>query len=159
MNKIMTLVIGIIIGIFFVAVIGWLVMPKLMLNEGRSPYDLEKTIETIKQNAIKEGWVIASVKPLHQSIVKHGGAQVLPVYLINLCEANHASNILKEDKNRLVSVMMPCTITVYEKSDGKVYVGRMNAGLLGKMFGGTVAKVMGKTVATQQNQFVDFLLD
>ena len=35
--------------------------------------------------------------------------------------------------------MMPCTISVYEKSDGKTYIGSMNAGLLGRVFGGTVA--------------------
>jgi uncharacterized protein (DUF302 family) len=49
---------------------------------------------------------------------------------------------------------MPCTISVYEKSDGKAYIGSMNAGLLGKMFGGTVAEIMGEKVADDQQAFI-----
>ncbi len=82
-----------------------------------------------------------------------------PVILINLYQANHAYNILKEDNNKVISVMMPCTISVYQKSNGLVYVGTMNAGLLGTMFGGTVAEVMGGAVAAQQHKFLSFLND
>ncbi len=51
--------------------------------------------------------------------------------------------------------MMPCTISVYEKSDGKTYIGHMNAGLMGGMFGGDVAEVMG-VVDGQQHDFLSF---
>jgi uncharacterized protein (DUF302 family) len=50
---------------------------------------------------------------------------------------------------------MPCTISVYEKKDGKTYIGTMNAGLLGDMFGGTVTTVM-KEVASDQQSFIAF---
>jgi uncharacterized protein (DUF302 family) len=50
---------------------------------------------------------------------------------------------------------MPCTISVYEKSDGKVYIGTMNAELLGKMFGGTVAEIMGDSVAADQRKIIE----
>ena len=50
---------------------------------------------------------------------------------------------------------MPCTISVYQKSDGKTYIATMNAALLGKMFGGTVAEIMGDKVAVDQKKFVD----
>jgi uncharacterized protein (DUF302 family) len=53
--------------------------------------------------------------------------------------------------------MMPCTISVYQKTDGKAYVGAMNAGLMGKMFGGVVAEVMGNVVAKQQKSFIRFV--
>jgi uncharacterized protein (DUF302 family) len=53
-----------------------------------------------------------------------------------------------------MSVFMPCTISVYEKSDGKASIGTVNAGLLGRMFGGTVAEIMGKKVAADQKIFV-----
>jgi len=43
------------------------------------------------------------------------------------------------DDARLVSAMMPCTISVYEKDDGNIYVAHMNAGLMGKVFGGVIA--------------------
>lgn len=75
--------------------------------------------------------------------------------LVDLCEPNHASNILRHDQDRIVSVMMPCTISVYRKSDGKTYIGHMNAGLMGGMFGGHVAKVMSE-VDGQQQEFLAF---
>lgn len=45
-----------------------------------------------------------------------------------------------------------CTISVYEKKDGRTYIASMNAGLLGKMFGGSIAEVMGDVVAKQQQE-------
>ncbi|MCK4843042.1 MAG: DUF302 domain-containing protein [Methylococcales bacterium] len=131
-------------------------MPGMMLTERQSPYSVDETVEKITANAKAEGWVISSIQSLHQSVKKHGGGDLSPVILINLCQANHAYNILKEDDNKVISVMMPCTISVYQKSDGHVYVGTMNARLLGTMFGGTVAEVMGGTVAAQQKKFIAF---
>ncbi|MBN2508370.1 MAG: DUF302 domain-containing protein [Verrucomicrobia bacterium] len=137
-------------------VAGVLLMPRLMLREQRSPYNLLQTVQRITTNAVTQGWTVSSVVPLDESIRKHGGGQVRPVRLVNLCQAHHAATILNEDKARIVSVMMPCTIAVYEKADGKVYVGTMNAGLLGRMFGGVVAAIMGGPVAREQRQFVGF---
>jgi len=121
------------------------------------PVWVEETVAKIQQKAVDMGWVVSGVIPLNDSVKKHGGGDLPPVRLINLCQANHAFNILQEDANKVLSVMMPCTISVYEKTDGKTYVGTMNAGLLGKMFGGTVARVMGGEVAAQQREFLSAL--
>jgi uncharacterized protein (DUF302 family) len=114
-------------------------------------------VAAIKEKAIAEDWVVAGVMPLDESVKKHGGGDLPPVRLVNLCQAHHAHAILQEDGNKIVSVMMPCTISVYEKTDGDTYVGVMNAGLLGKMFGGTVAQVMGGEVAAAQQEFISFV--
>ena len=155
--QIRSLLIGFVAGVILVSVVGWLMMPGLMLKEYQSPFGVEETVEQISQRAIAEGWVVSGVTPLNNSVKKHGGGNLPPVSLINLCQAHHAFNILKEDKNKIVSVMMPCTMSVYQKADGKTYIGTMNAGLLGKMFGGTVSKVMGEEVAEQQQKFISFV--
>ena len=67
----------------------------------------------------------------------------------------HLGVLLAEDQTRILSILMPCTITVYKKDNGKTYIGMMNAGLMGKMFGSTVARVMGE-VAKDQKQMVTF---
>ncbi len=154
--KVATIIIGFILGVVITGITVWLIMPGMMLTERQSPYSVDETVEKITANAKAEGWVISSIQSLHQSVKKHGGGDLSPVILINLCQANHAYNILKEDDNKVISVMMPCTISVYQKSDGHVYVGTMNARLLGTMFGGTVAEVMGGTVAAQQKKFIAF---
>jgi len=146
---------GFIAGVIVTGIIGWNMMPGMILHENVSPYGTEKTINIIKANAANIGWVVPSIKPLHKSILKHGGGKILPTMLVNLCQANHAFSILNEDENKKISVFMPCTISVYEKADGKTYIGSMNAGLLGQMFGGTVAEVM-KNVASDQQSFIEF---
>jgi len=155
--KFINIMFGFVVGVILAGITGWIIMPGMMLTEQLSPYSVEQTVEKITSNAKAEGWVISSIKPLHESVKKHGGGNLHPVILINLCQADHAYKILQEDRNKVISVMMPCTISVYQKSDGGVYVGTMNAGLLGTMFGGTVAEVMGGTVAAQQQKIILFL--
>lgn len=116
---------------------------------------MEETVALISKNALAKGWVVPSVSPLHKSVKKHGAGDILPVMLINLCQAHHAKNILSDGTARKISVFMPCTISVYTKADGKTYISYMNASLLGKMFGGIVAKVMGE-VSVDQLSFIAF---
>ncbi|MEA3411626.1 MAG: DUF302 domain-containing protein [Pseudomonadota bacterium] len=154
-------VLGLIVGAGALGVVAYNSAASMMLVEMESPYSLEESIAKIKEGAKKinkrEGtmWVSPDVKSLHKSIKKHGGADVAPVMLVDLCEPTHATRILTEDDARIVSVMMPCTISVYEKSDGKVYIAHMNAGLMGGMFGGIVAEVMGE-VNGQQHEILGF---
>lgn len=91
---------------------------------------------------------------LEKSVKKHGGPDVLPVRLINICQAQHAGKILSDDTARRASVLMPCTIAVYQKKDGKTYIGTMNAGIMGKLFGGVIAEVMSGPVSADQEAFV-----
>ena len=156
MKIVISLVVGLIAGMVLAVFIGWSMMPGMMLEEQRSPYDVDETVDLIKENAESHGWVVSGTKKLHKSIKKHGGGELPPVVLVNLCQPHHAYKILDEDQNKVVSVFMPCTISVYQKSDGGVYVGNMNSGLLGRMFGGTVAEVMGGAVAEDQQKFIAF---
>jgi uncharacterized protein (DUF302 family) len=155
MNNIVSVTFGFVLGVIVTGLVGWNLMPGMMLHENLSPYGVDETVNKIKENAISKGWVVPSVKPLHKSVLKHGGGELRPVMLVNICQANHAYNILREDGNKVISVFMPCTISVYQKSDGKTYVGTMNASLLGEMFGGTVAEVMSDVAVEQQN-FIEF---
>ncbi len=161
MKSALSFVIGIIVGAGLLGVAAWSSAPSLMLSEIESPYGVDETVAKIQESAKRVNqekgtrWVSPSVKPLHKSIKKHGGADLLPVMLVDLCEPDHASNILRNDQDRILSVMMPCTISVYQKSDGKTYIGHMNAGLMGGMFGGNVAKIMS-VVDDQQQEFLAF---
>ncbi|NOQ89993.1 MAG: DUF302 domain-containing protein [Gammaproteobacteria bacterium] len=155
MKSITGITFGFVLGVVVTGLAGWNMMPGMMLQEGLSPYGIDETVNKIKENALSKGWVAPSVKPMHKSILKHGGGELRPIMLVNLCQPNHAFNILREDESKKISVFMPCTISVYEKSDGQTYVGSMNAGLLGEMFGGTVAEVMSE-VAVDQKSFIEF---
>lgn len=130
--------------------------PKQMILEKVSPYDsVEDTVAAIKKKVeATEGWVVNGVKPMNKKIKKLGGPEILPVTLIDACNPHHAGAILKNDEDRYAAVMMPCTVAVYEKSDGKIFIGYVNARLVGQMFGGAVAKIMGGSVADEQEKFL-----
>ncbi len=130
--------------------------PKQMIQEKESPFaTVEETVAVIKKNIeATEGWVINGIKPMDKKIKELGGPKILPVTLIDACNPHHAGAILQNDADRYASVMMPCTVSVYQKTDGKVYVGYVNARLVGQMFGGGVAKIMGGAVADDQDKFL-----
>ncbi len=132
-------------------------MKSMMFDERVSPYGVEETISKIQENAKAIGWVSPGVKNMNKSIAKHGGPDIGgPVRIVELCNAKHASNVLKVDDGRYAAVLMPCSIAVYTKSDGKTYVASMRAGLMGSMMGGVVADVM-EVVDADQKKILAFL--
>jgi uncharacterized protein (DUF302 family) len=156
MKKGMTLAVGLCLGAGVLAVAGALLAPKAMLKEQLSPYNHPETVAQI-QHAVTNGeWIISHTMDMQKSLAKHGKV-VGRVTVLKICEPNHAEKILQDDDAMYVSVMMPCSIAIYDKSDGKTYVSTMNAGLMGRMFGGTVAKVMAGAVASETAAFTDFL--
>ena len=150
------IILSVAVGIIVAAVAGWIIMPKQMIKERKSPLGYEETIEKIQNNITENGWIISSTMHLDKSLKKHGKI-VPPTTLINLCQPDYAAAILKDDNARYISIMMPCTISVYQKDDGNTYVATMGMKLMGKMFGGLIAEVMGGAVAEEEEAFTAFL--
>lgn len=147
---------GLIIGIVLTAVTAKLAAPNLMLKERISPLSYEETVAKIESSVTNGGWVISQKMDMQKSLAKHG--QTAPrVTLLKICEPHYAAKILNDDDALSVSLMMPCTISIYEKSDGQVYVATMNAAVMGRIFGGTVSEVMAGSVAPETAEFTDFL--
>lgn len=155
-NKAITLVIGIIAGAMLAGITMAYVMPKMMLHEKESPLGYTETIQHLENVITNGGWIISRTINLQKSIAKYEKT-IPPVTVIKICQADYASKILNVDEAMYVSVMMPCSMAVYQKSDGKTYVSTMNTGLMGRMFGGVVAKIMGGPVAADEEQFLEFL--
>lgn len=154
MKKSLAQVVGIVL---LVALVSGCSMKSMMVQERVSPYDVDKTVKTIQENATAIGWASPGVKNMNKSIKKHGGPDIGgPVRIVELCNAGHASKILSTDEGRYSALLMPCAVAVYTKSDGKTYVSSMKAGRMGSMMGGIVAEVMAD-VDDDQNKFLDFL--
>lgn len=145
---------GFFAGIVVFALLAWQVGGNLMVQEYESPYGLEETTARIQHNIQAAGWDLSGLRSPSNTIRKMG-ATVPNVMLIEACNPDYSKPILKERDSRILSILMPCTITVYEAEDGKVYIGLMNAGLMGHMFGLKVGEIMGK-VAKDQKRFITF---
>jgi len=149
-TKLLTFVSGFVIGFIIMAISVWIMMPNLMISVHESKYDVDRTTEEITNIALKSGWKIPKIYDIQKGLVKDGHGEMTKMRIMSLCQPIHAYNILKEDRNKKVSAIMPCRISVYEDSNGKTYITAMNVRLMSKMFGGTIEKVMAK-VANEED--------
>jgi uncharacterized protein (DUF302 family) len=109
-------------------------------NQSRLPYEM--TLETLAASIQAGGWKVLISHDL-KAILDGKGYNVLPVTVMEMCNPRHSSRLLAGDDDRNMASLMPCRVAVYEKSDGKTYVSRMNAGMFAGMLGGLVEEVMG----------------
>jgi uncharacterized protein (DUF302 family) len=112
-----------------------------MLLENESKFDFKETVEMLKQEAEKMSWKISGKHDLQQSL-KASGTEVLPVTVLAICHPKHSSKVLTLDDERIVSTLMPCRISIYQKSNGKTYISRLNSSSVADSFSGIVAQVM-----------------
>ncbi|MEJ1361725.1 MAG: DUF302 domain-containing protein [Candidatus Sedimenticola sp. (ex Thyasira tokunagai)] len=75
---------------------------------------------------------------------------------LRLVKAVKANSYPSNDDNKYVSVMMPCSISVYEKQDGNTSVASMNMSLMSKVMGSEVGAIL-KRVAEEDAAILEFL--
>jgi len=142
------LVVGAVLGIALTAVVTVVAMRSLMIVRHESKLGFDDTVAAIEAAIAENGWVSPQTVDMQKSMAKHGVEFPHRIKLVKLCKATYAAQVLTDSRH--MSSLMPCTIAVYEDDDGKVYVAKMNTGLMGKVFGGTVAEVMGGSVARDE---------
>ncbi len=96
-----------------------------IIIEQVSPFDVETTVEKLIAAAALRDWQNPAVHNLQQSLAK-AGKEVRPVQVIEICKPEYSGKMLEKSDERIVSVMMPCRISVYQKDDGKTYVATLN---------------------------------
>ncbi|MEE9303651.1 MAG: DUF302 domain-containing protein [Thiotrichaceae bacterium] len=146
MSRFLTILISFILGAVVATVVGMNVLPGLMIKEIPSPLGFEETVEKIQANAKEMGWKGSSKwnVDFQKNLLKVVNIDVGPNMVIKKCEPKAAADILIHDELKQLSVMMPCTIAVYDKSDGKTYVAIMNMSILGSLFGDVVKGLTDK---------------
>lgn len=117
--------------------------PSMMMLEDESVYGFDETVSAFEREVKAAGWKIAGLHDMKQ-ILAGFGHDVLNVKIYELCSSKYSAVILERDDERIVSPLMPCRVAIYEKSDGKTYITRMNSILMAKPFGGLIDEVMQK---------------
>ena len=148
---------GLVAGIALLGVVMFFIAGSFMFNEIESPFGVEETAARIQQNIQRlenRGWKLSGLRDPSKAVAA-SGTNVLPVLLVEACSTKYSAPLLKDDETRALSILMPCTITVYKKDNGKTYITLMNSGLMGQLFGTNVAKIMAE-VAKDQAEFVKF---
>jgi uncharacterized protein (DUF302 family) len=112
-----------------------------LVIENRSNFDFGKTVDLLVSEAERRDWKVPAIHDLQQSLAKSGKI-VKPVKVIEICKPEYSGQMLELNDERIISVMMPCRISVYEKEDGLTYIGLINAGDLASGLPVTIARVM-----------------
>ncbi len=148
MNLVMVLIIGILIGMVILGLIVKSVMSKKMIVEFKSNKSfeetcnaLEKTVEEFKS----QGWGHPLEKWHFYKLLEKknhipDGIKNKMIYFI--CNSELAKDVITGD--RKMSAMMPCSWSVYETTDGEVFVAKMNIGLMSMLFSGIIKETMRK---------------
>ena len=114
-----------------------------MFFENRSKYGFEETINQLTELVPENEWKIIQILDLQETMRKNG-KDVLPVKVVEMCKPDYAYKLLSDDSLRIYANMMPCRVSVYEKSDGNTYISRMNSAMFAEQIGGVMQDVMSK---------------
>lgn len=95
------------------------------ITELLSKYDFGKTVELLISEAERRNWKIPAVHDLQQTLAK-SGINVKPVKVLEICKPQYSAKILELNDERIISVMMPCRISIYQKDDGGTYMAIIN---------------------------------
>jgi uncharacterized protein (DUF302 family) len=118
-------------------------MENKIVIEHKSRFGFEKTVEMLVADAEKREWKVPAVHDLQQSLAK-SGKDVRPVKVIEICKPQYSGQMLELNDERIISVMMPCRISVYEKDDGLTYVSLINTGEMVSGLPAKIARVMAE---------------
>ena len=112
-----------------------------MFIENESIYGFNETVEKFTEAVASIGWKVSHIHDLQETLHKNN-YEVLPIKVIEICKPSYSVKLLEKDKERLYSSLMPCRISVYETSDGKTRISRMDSGAMAAQIGGLVNEVM-----------------
>ncbi len=120
--------------------------------ELQSKFGFEKTVELLSSEAEGRQWKVPFIHDLQASLAK-SGKSVRPVKVIEICKPEYSGKMLELNDERIISVMMPCRISVYEKDNGLTYISLINAGDLSAGLPEKIAGVM-KTASDETFEIV-----
>lgn len=132
-------------------------MEKLFI-EVQSNYNFDQTMEKLTETILMSGWKIPHVHDLQETMRKNQ-FDVLPVIVLELCKPAYSVKLLERDDERIYSSLMPCRISVYNKSDGYTYVSLMNSGTIAAQLGGMVELVMTDAYLESQKFIKSVIID
>jgi len=111
--------------------------------EYTSLYTFDETVAKLTDSVFDGGWKNPATHDLQATLAK-SNIEILPVKVIELCNPSIAYKVLKGDDTRIYANMLPCRISVYNKSDGKTYISIMNFAVLAQQIGGITEIAMNE---------------
>lgn len=130
--------------------------PMEMIIEVSSPLGFDETVEKLKSNAKALGWKVPKkwAKNFQKNLKHVTKIDIGRNLVVEMCEPWAAAKLLVHDEYKKLLPMMPCSVAVYEKSDGKVYISMINMRVMSQMFKGKEIKDMVEELAPEMEQML-----
>ena len=90
----------------------------------------DEAVVSVLKTVEQKGWTIFQIYDIKERLAAKGFEQK-PLKIIEICSGKHANNFL--NKNRMISICMPCKINVLEE-DGKVKIIGMKPTMISHFF-------------------------
>jgi len=161
MNKLSVLIgmaLGVVFSIFIVGLAFKISAPTMFFKEVRSTYDFEKTVSLL-ENRInkKDGWHVTNIIDQQKEVLENGGEDVGKVKIIKFCNGKLSGEMLSADESKFMATKMPLSISVYEKSDGRVVIGLMNGYIMARLFSGSREGDIMQQVVSDMEDILSFV--
>lgn len=147
---------GLILGVGLTLMLTFVVISKKMFVVMESKYSFSETIEHLEESVAENKWSIPHRYDLRATL-EGKSLKVDSVNVFSLCNPKFAYEILNSDDNRLVSAIMPCRVSVYEK-DGKTYISMLNSDLFARFLGKEVKDVL-ETASSENLKILEPLVE
>lgn len=152
------IVLGVVLSLFFVGTALKVAAPKLLFKEITSSFDFEKTVEVISNRINKQdGWHVTTIINQQKEVLEHGGSDVGKVKIIKFCNGKLSGEMLGSDDSKFMATKMPLSISIYEKSDGRVIIGLSNGYVMARLFAGTHEGEIMEKVVSDMEDILSFL--
>lgn len=87
-------------------------------------------VVSVRKAVENKGWAIFQVYD-YKEILAVKGFEQKPLKIIEICSGKYANKLL--NRNRLISLCMPCKINVFE-DDGKIKIAGMKPTMMSQLF-------------------------
>ncbi len=141
MKKIVYLFSGFVAGILLITLMGSAFVYDNVFLVEESKYGFNETIDRIEALGKERSWTVSHMYNL-QATMERNQMEVNPVVVMSLCKPAIAYKVLSADRERPVSAIMPCRVSVYATEEGKIMVSRMKTGILTAMLSGVSRAAM-----------------
>jgi len=82
--------------------------------------NFDEAVVSVLKAVEQKGWTLFQIYDVRERLAAKGFEQK-PLKIIEICSGKHANNFL--NKNRLISLCMPCKINVLEEDNKVIIVG------------------------------------
>jgi uncharacterized protein (DUF302 family) len=121
--------------------------PRAIVVEDVSRADFPTTLKALKEQLTADGWNLVAEINLGERLAKKNVAIPGGLVILEMTSGGNTVPLLKNEETRYVSALMPCSVSVYGMSDGRVIISRMNANLLAGMLDPRLANALKKSAA------------